>query len=228
LTAAVDRGYVRKNVAKQVTLPRPVRKDIHPLAPEAVTRFLGALRGDRLFALYVVAIDSGAREGELLALEWSDWDPETRELNIRRTLVEHKGTRFTRHPKSKASRRKILLSGASAAALEAHRQTCDGRLIFPNPEGSLYASSGFIRYTFRPARSRAGFPDLRFHDLRHTCATLLLMNGVDAKTVAERLGHANVQTTMRTYAHVLPAMRQKAAAVLGAYLNDCTDAGGSK
>jgi integrase len=137
-------------------------------------------------------------------------------------------SRLRKAAQPKASRRKILLTGASAAALEAHRPTCDGRLIFPNPEGSLYPSSGFIKYTFQPARDRAGFPGLRFHDLRHTCATLLLMNGVDAKTVAERLGHANVQTTMRTYAHVLPEMRQKAAAVLEAHLNGSTADGGSK
>src|SRR5207248_158608 len=89
--SSLKMGYVRKNVAGDVPLPKPGRKDIRPLSPAEVTRFLDAVQGDRLFALYVVALDSGARQGELLALEWSDWDPASRELSITKTLVDKDG-----------------------------------------------------------------------------------------------------------------------------------------
>jgi integrase len=230
LKVAQQMGYVRKNVAKDVPLPRPVRREIHPLTTEEVRSLLEPSEGTRYHALYVVALDSGAREGELLALSWEDWNPVTRELTIAKSLTQTKECKLVvKEPKTKASRRKIVLSEESAQALEAHRdrQRAKGlqtKVVFAAANGGYTFRHNLIKYAFRPALKKAGLPvSVRFHDLRHTCATFLLASGqVDPKTVAERLGHSSTQRLFDTYAHVLPSMRPKAAQVMGSLL------GGSK
>lgn len=121
LEAAIALGYVRTNVARKVPLPRPQRKEIHPLTPEEVRRFLDYVRRHRLYALFAVALDSGARAGELLALTWEDWNPATAELTITKTLQLLRGKLKVKEPKTRASRRKIVLSPAGAEAMEWQR-----------------------------------------------------------------------------------------------------------
>jgi integrase len=133
-----------------------------------------------------------------------------------------------KEPKTRAGRRKIVLSEEGAAALRAQRawQEChriQSRLVFSSKTGKHAALSRLLD-NWKATIRKAGLPEsLRVHDLRHTCATLLLAAGVDPKTVAERLGHSSTQRLFETYAHVLPSMRQRAAAVLGGLLG-----GGSK
>jgi len=147
-----------------VPLPKPVRADIRPLAPEEVRALLTAAAGTRYHALYVVALDSGARVGELLAWTRDDWHPATRELTITKTLtVNRKGEAKAKEPKTKASRRKVVLSEQAAVALEAHRdrQRADGLktgIVFAAARGGYTFRHYLIRYTFRPALSRARLP----------------------------------------------------------------------
>jgi integrase len=219
LDQAVRLDLARTNVAKKVALPRVVRDEVHPLSPERVREFLAALRGDRLYALYVTALDTGARQGELWALRWEDWNPARRELRIDKALKVCKGGVKVGPPKTKASRRTLLVTEGTAAVLEAHRvrMAAEGHLagpMFCNAQGGFIKRSTFS-LEWRRVRMRVGLPrEFTFHDLRHTCATLLLMGGVDVRTVAAHLGHANPTMVLITYGHVLPAMRQRAAGVM--------------
>jgi integrase len=224
LAMGVRLGYVRKNVARDIPLPKVSREEIRPLTPAEVQLFLETGRRTRWHALYVVALDSGARRGELLTLEWSDWNPATRELSVTKTLVADKqGKLRVKEPKTRASRRKIVLSPEGAAAMEWQRsyQRAEGlvtRIIFANQKGKWMHAAGLLRDSFWPLCELAGL-DIRFHDLRHTTATLLLTAGVDPRTVSERLGHANTKKLFDTYAHVIPSSRQRAASLMGGFLS---------
>jgi integrase len=225
LKHATQIGVVRTNVAAKVPLPKHNPEEMHPLTPEQMTTFLKKNRKDRHYALYVTALDSGARQGELFALDWSDWFPATGELVITKSLKNHGDRLEIKVPKTKASRRRILLSPETAAALEAHRarMAAEGhgsQHIFCDTRGGYLRKTNFHRNNYKPALSRAGLPDsINFHDLRHTCATLLLLAGVNVKLVADRLGHANPNVTLKTYSHVIPGMQQQAASAMSSYLS---------
>jgi integrase len=223
LKHAVKMKFLTHNPALSVPLPRHRRDEIHPLDAAQVKTFLAAAEGDRLFALYVVALDSGAREGELFALTWDDWFPGTRELVIIKSLEEKKGHLRVKDTKTPYSRRRIQLGLQAAEVLRQHREAMQaeghgGQVIFCTVDGGHLRRPNLARRSFKPILERAGLPEIRFHDLRHTCATLLLQAGVDIKTIAHRLGHGSPDQLLKTYAHVLPAMQSRAAAVMDGYL----------
>lgn len=168
--------------------------------------------------------------GELLGLQWADIDLDAGKLTVRRALQQQNeaGLVFVT-PKSTRSRRTILLSQRGIEALRAHRdrqafrrkqvgsEWRDFDLVFSGPVGGPTDPS-WSRQTFYVALDAAGIPRVRFHDLRHTAATLLLLQGVHPKVVSDMLGHSTVGLTLDTYAHLLPAMHQQAAAALDAIL----------
>ena len=205
LKQALRWGYVTRNVSEAVDPPKVPKKEFTPLSPEQARAFLQAARGDRLEALYVLAVHTGMRQGELLALKWDDVDLEAGVLRVR-------GTKTAR------SRRTATLS---EAALESLRNHLTRQLEEIDWAGSLWRENGLVfatqigtplnrhnlaRRSFKPLLEAAGVPRIRFHDLRHTCATILLSRGVHAKFVQELLGHATIPITLDTYSHVLPGM----------------------
>jgi integrase len=225
LKLAVRREYIRRNPADDFPLPKFKKGDIRTLEPEQVRAFLGANQDDRLYALYVTALDTGARQGELFALEWENWTSESRELYICRSVEDHKGILREKESKTKACRRKVVVSPKTATVLAQHRERMAGEkefhqssLIFPNVDGQWLRCSNFHRDCFKPALKRAGLPDIRFHDLRHTCATLLLLAGDSVNSIADRLGHSSPEMIWRTYGHVLPRMRRESAALMEQFL----------
>ncbi len=197
------------------------------MSQEQARILLAAARGDRLEALYVLAVSAGLRQGELLGLRWRDVDMERGTLSVRRQLTRSKedGLRFT-EPKSKKSRRSIRLAGRATEALRRHRSAQnkerlrlgtlwkDQDLVFANRTGAPLDVGNLTNYSFRPLLERAELPRIRFHDLRHTCATLLLSRNVNPKIVQEMLGHANISETMDTYSHVLPSMQETAVSAM--------------
>jgi integrase len=205
LKQALRWGLVPRNVAEAVDPPKVPRKDVTPLSPEQARVFLEAARGDRLEALYVLAVHPGMRQGELLALRWEDVD-------LERGVVRVRGTKTAR------SRRTVKLSQGASEALSSHltRQLSEidragyawreNGLVFATPIGTPLNRHNLTQRSFRPLLMRAGLPRIRFHDLRHTCATLLLSRGQQAKFVQEMLGHATIAITLDTYSHVLPGM----------------------
>jgi integrase len=222
LKAAVADGLIPRNAAAGLKLPRITREEIAPLTEEESRRLLETVRGARLEALYVLALSTGMRLGELLALKWEDVDLEGGRLRVRRTLT-HAGKAFVLgEPKTKNSRRTIRLTKGANSALKAHlsRQFEEmermgshyqpGGLIFATEGGTIVNPSNLRNRSFKPLLKRAGLPPIRFHDLRHTCATLLLSKSVNPKVVSEMLGHASISITLDIYSHLLPDMQEKA------------------
>jgi integrase len=207
-------------------LPRITREEIDPLDAEGARRLLEAARGDRLEALYVLALNTAMRQGELLALKWDYVDLERGVLRVRRTLTRSDKGLVLGEPKTKKSRRTIRLTAGAAQALRDHL-TCQleemervrflyepGGLIFATEVGTIINPSNLRNRSFKRLLKRAGLRPLRFHDLRHTCATLLLSKDVNIKVVSEMLGHASVSITLDIYSHLLPDMQEKAAKAL--------------
>jgi integrase len=216
LRHAVAVGLIPANPALKVPLPKSPKTEMHALDAEQAARFLKAAETDRLYALYVLALDSGMRQGELFALQWADFDFAAGSVQVQRSLEEVRGHLRLKEVKTAQARRRIHLSRFAQDALHEHRKRMlaeghAGGPVFCDTEGGWLRKSNLVRYWFHPALARAGLPRIRFHDLRHTCATLLLLADVNVKVVSERLGHSTIQMTLDTYSHVLPTMQQKAA-----------------
>ena len=226
LKQAVQDGLIPRNATEAVKAPQVRREEMRPLSAEQVKVLLEVARGDRLEALYVLAIHTGLRQGELLGLKWEDVDLESGTLRVRRTLVTAKGGPVLTAPKTKGSRRSVKLTQGAVEALRSHLKH---QLQEIDRAGSLWRENGLMfasesgepldrRYLtscrYKALLKRAELPMIRFHDLRHTCATLLLSKNVNPKIVSEMLGHASIAITLDTYSHVLPNMRDQAAAAM--------------
>lgn len=229
LDQAVRWNLIGRNPADLVDAPRRENREIHPLTEEQSGRLLRAAIDDRLYALYALALATGMRLGELLGLTWADVNWEGGALHVRQQATRTKGRGLALvAPKTARSRRTIVVPAAVLVTLRAYRdrqslerqasgdQWEDHDLVFPNVRGKLLERPNLQRRSFKPLLERAGLPDIRFHDLRHTHATLLLTKGVNPKVVQERLGHATVSITLDVYSHVIPSMQQDAADKLGA------------
>jgi integrase len=245
LNQAVNDEILPSNPAKKVPKPKTAKHEITPLDLSQVANFLKAARSDRLFAFYLTALDSGARPGELFALLWPDVDLEGRYITISKSLEEISGALRVKEPKTAKSRRRIDLSAGTVAALAEHRKVmlAEGHIagpVFCDTRGGYLRISNLRRNSFLPILNRANdkareeaektseatgqpvmpalLPTIRLYDLRHTCATLLLLANVPAKVVSERLGHSTIALTMDTYSHVLPTMQRRAADLMGQIL----------
>jgi integrase len=224
-------GLVPRNVADLVDAPRMAKTQMHVWTPEQASSFLStvAASGDRQEALYVLALTTGMRQGELLALQWSDvlLDGNQPSVTVRRSLeMQEHGKRQMGKPKTEAGRRRIDLSTPAVNALRTHKKRQneerlamgvawdDQGLVFCNTIGRHLEPNNIKRGSFGPLKKAAGVPDIRFHDLRHTAASVLLLEGIPAKVVSEMLGHASIGITLNTYSHVLPTMQRSAAAAM--------------
>src|SRR5215210_3015302 len=222
LSQAVRWDLILRNPADNVKAPTPSTKEIHPLSADEARQLLEAARDDRLEALYVLALHTGMRRGELLGLKWDDVDLDNETIRVRRTLTR-KGTGYVLgEPKTRKSRRTIRLTKRAVEALRSHRtrrleeklratEYDDSGLVFAGEGGNLINPSNLRQRSFVPLLMRAGLPQITFHDLRHTCASLLFQKNVHPKFVQERLGHASGSITLDTYSHMLPGMGSEAA-----------------
>jgi len=162
-------------------------------------------------------VTTGLRQGELFGLQWADVNLQTGMLAVRRTLIEVGGKLSFGPPKSKSGTRAIRLPAVAVEALTTHRAEMmrDGfagaSVVFCDTKGGPLRRSNFLRKYFKPLLERAGVPDVRFHDLRHTSATLMLADNIHPKIVQQRLGHSQIALTLDTYSHVLPSMDEAAA-----------------
>ena len=225
LKQAVNDGLLPRNAAASVKPPQPHSEELRPLDLEQVRAFLMTVSSDRLQALYVVAVSAGLRQGELLGLRWEDVDLEAGTLQVRRTLSEARSGRIFEAPKN-GKGRSIRLTRMAREALRSHRKRQlaeklrvgplwqENGLVFPSQAGTPLGARNLVR-SYKLRLGRAGLSgDFRFHDLRHTCATLLLRQGVHVKFVQELLGHGDVALTLNVYSHVLPDMGDAAAGAM--------------
>ncbi|MGC8486131.1 MAG: tyrosine-type recombinase/integrase [Candidatus Baltobacteraceae bacterium] len=186
-------------------------------------RFLAAISGDRYEALYLLAAIGGMRQGELFALRWSDIDFRRRVVEISQSLQDVDGHLEVVDPKTKTSARSLDFGPRIATALKSRQKAWKSEghqspYVFTTPTGEFLRKSNFIRREFAAVLERAGLPRIRFHDLRHTAATMMLMAEIHPKVVAERLGHASVRTTLDRYSHVVKGMGQGASEALEAFV----------
>lgn len=231
LEVAYKWELVPRNVATLAVPPRVKHFEVKPLSQEQTTAFLEAVKADRLEALYIIAVALGLRRGEALALRWEDIDLESGTLRVSHTLQNLHGGGWTlAEPKSRNSRRTLGLPKFALAAIRDHRkrqleekilagpQWQDHGFVFTTPAGTPLDGQNFYRRCFKPLLIKAGLPDIRFHDLRHSCASLLLAQGVSPRVIMETLGHSQISLTMNTYSHVMPVLMREAADKMEAIL----------
>ena len=226
LKQAVRWGLAPRNVADDVDAPKVHKEEVHPLTNEQARKLLDTTQGDRLEALYVVAVQSGLRQGELLALKWEDVDFEARTVQVRRTLTRNGGKLAVGPAKTAKGRRTVRLTRDATEALQGHltRQLVEidkagetwqeNGLVFCTVKGTLINPTNLRKRSLAPLLQRAGLPTITFHQLRHTAATILLLKNVNPKVVSEMLGHATIAITLDTYSHVLPNMQSSAVAAM--------------
>lgn len=230
LAQAERRGYVPRNVAALVDGPRVAQAEVVPMAQDHVVPFLDGVSDDRLAALYAIALGTGMRLGEILGLRWSDVDLEAGQVCVQHALQRIHGQLVLTEPKSVRSRRTLSLPAISRRALERHRVLqLEERLaagdtwqqtdyVFASTTGGPLDAST-VNHQFHRHLERLGMPSMRFHDLRHTCASLLIGQGVDLRVVMETLGHSQISLTANTYTHLRQAIQQEAAQRLDAVLS---------
>jgi integrase len=215
LQHAVDLRLLSHNPARGIRKPMVPKAEMKVWDPVNISAFLKAAISDRLYAMYVLALSAGLRQGELFALRWSDIDFQAGSVTVQRSLEELAGRVRVKETKTGKGRR-IDLPAFAMTALAEHRATmlAEGNItapVFCTVTGGWLRKGNVYRRSFIPLVNNAKVPRIRFHDMRHSHATLLLSAGENVKVVSERLGHASIKITLDTYAHVLPSM-QKAAA----------------
>lgn len=218
------------NPADAVDLPRQSRREMKALTPEQVRQLLHRAEGGRYGSLFFLAVTTGLRPSEYLALTWEDFDFKRGSLSVRRTLARLPGEGWTfAETKRSSSRRTVKLQTRVLKVLQQHRiaqaqerlqagaEWRDHGLVFTTGTGQPVEERNLVR-SFKSLLRGAGLPDIRLYDLRHTAATLALQAGVPAKVVSEQLGHASSSFTLDVYSHVLPNMQDDAAVRVEALL----------
>jgi integrase len=221
LNKAVKWGLVNYNISDKAEAPKYQKKEMKTWTGEQVKRFLSYMENDRWWTLYVLACGTGMREGEILALRWQNVNLDEGHLKVVQALqaVKGYGLIFV-EPKSKKSRRMVVLPEFVVEALSIHKERQAGLrkspkwtehgLVFTTNVGTPINPRNLIRH-FKKKIGEADLPEIRFHDLRHTTATLLLESNTHPKIVQELLGHSSIILTLDQYSHVIPTLQQEAA-----------------
>lgn len=225
LKYAVKQGYLGRNPVDLTDPPSPRKKTMRTLTQAEVDTLLEAASGNYYYPVIYTAISSGLRQAELLGLRWRDVDLLYMSLSVSQVLYKRKGICEFKEPKTSGSRRRISLTSKLTAFLREYqsqrkvlyeklgkRITLDD-LVFADVNGVPIDPSG-LSHAFKKMAIKAGLEDVRFHDLRHTFASLMLLAGAKPKVISEALGHASVAFTMDTYSHIISGMQEDAMALL--------------
>ena len=219
LKLAVEQKLIARNPAEGCALPKAERKEMQTLPVEQLTSFLREAKDSGVFALYYIDLTTGLRRGELLGLKWSDIDLEKGDLRVQRQIGRIDGKIIEMPLKTKNAYRTLPLSADAINVLKMQKcKVGNSEWVFPSPSGGPMSPDSVLHMLHRVLK-RAGLPSIRFHDLRHTFATLALQNGVDVKTVSGMLGHFSAGFTLDTYAHVTTSAKREAAKTMGNILS---------
>jgi integrase len=214
LEDAVDRGLISTNPCSPKDKPKHVYREFRSLTKEEAQRLLAVAKETEFHLLLYLALATGMRQGELFALRWDSVNTDAGFLSVIGTLSKDgAGQLCIRPPKGKGKSRRIDLSSSVVEMLQEHKR-CQCPItswVFPNVNGSPMQKDNFMHRVFRPLIKQAGLGNLRFHDLRHTSATLGLAAGENIKIVQERLGHASAKMTLDVYAKAVPTLQREAA-----------------
>jgi len=222
LNCAIRQGVLIRNPAQFVDPPRARKPKMNTLTPEEVARLFSMAKDMPYYPIIYTAVKTGLRQAELLGLRWRDLDLDLASLSVTQVLYKRKGICQFKEPKSRHSRRRLDLTPSLALFLRKYRTgrqaerlllgkpLSEDDLVFGNINGNPM-DPGTLTHNFARIARRAGLAGTRFHDLRHTFASLMLLAGIHPKIVSEALGHSSVAFTLDTYSHVVPSI-QKAAA----------------
>ncbi|HUF39791.1 MAG TPA: site-specific integrase, partial [Anaerolineales bacterium] len=227
LNHALKLGIVPRNAASATTPPRPRPTEMKFLDENEAQQFLLTVASldDPFYPLYYLAIATGMRQGEMIALKWSDVDWSQKTMQVKRQLIKKKGGGFEfATPKTRAGTRTVDLGEGSIRVLQEHRRNQleiasrepawqENDMVFPSQVGTPIDRDNLRRY-FKRSLKAAGLPPIRFHDLRHTAASLMLNNGIPVIVVSKRLGHSRPSMTLDVYGHLIPRQQQEAALLM--------------
>ena len=220
LEQAVKERLITANPAEGCKLPKIEKKEMKVLLPEQIGAYLQEANKRGLLPAYYLELTSGLRRGELLALLWTDLDVENMTISVTKQVNRINGQLKVSQPKTSNSIRTIPIpkQAVDLLILE-HEKHPDNPYMFPSPKtGTMYDPDSF-RHTHEKILAAAGIEHIRFHDLRHTFATLSLQNGVDVKTLSNTLGHYSAGFTLDTYTHATQRMKREAADTIGSVID---------
>ena len=234
LEDAVKKGLVPVNQAKLAASRTQQRKEARFMDQKETKKFLEAAKGERLENALILALHTGLRPGEWLGLPWDAINWKEKKLTVKQSLVEDEGRVWIElTTKTEAGRRTISLSDTASAALKRQRKcqleeqlayggewVNEHGLVFTNTNGGLLYRSSALKRLFNRVNKKAGLEGITPHTLRHTHASILIYQGVDAKTISVRLGHEDVAFTLQTYGHLFPGQDEAAAAEVDAFFDN--------
>ena len=216
---AREQNLITGNPAEGCALPRLEHREMKTLPVEQLQSFLREAKESGVYELYYLELATGLRRGELLGLKWEDIDLEQGDLRVKRQIARINGEVVEAPLKTKNAYRTLPLAEDTVSILLEQKKKVDGNpWVFPSPTGGPISPDSVLHMLHRVLK-RAGLPRVRFHDLRHTFATLALQNGVDVKTVSGMLGHFSAGFTLDTYAHVTTASQRQAAKTMDGILS---------
>lgn len=212
LEKAVTEGLLRSNPAVGCKLPPKKAKEMQVLTPAEIIRFLTQAKEEGYYEIFLLELTTGMRRGEILALKWRDLNLATGELHIARQVIRVKGETMVSQPKTKSSLRTVILAPDMVEILAELKTEVKGEWIFPSPVNEGQPRNPCALYhRFQNILERANCKKVRFHDLRHTFATMAIENGMDIKTLSAMIGHVSAETTLNIYSHITDTMQQQAA-----------------
>jgi integrase len=222
---AVRQGYLGRNPCELVDPPKPRPKPMRTLTPEELKTLLETASGNQFYPVIYTAVSTGLRQAELLGLRWRDIDLGLQSISVCQVLYKRRGICEFKEPKTSHSKRRVSMTAKLVDYLSEYKGEREslslhlGRL--PKPDDLIFANvegkpidPGVLTHNFARIAKRVGLEGVRFHDLRHTFASLMLLRGAKPKVISEALGHSSVAFTMDVYSHILPGMQSDAMALL--------------
>ena len=216
---AIDQKLIAANPTDGCALPKLEHREMKTLPTEQLASFLHEARESGVFEMYYIELATGLRRGELLGLKWEDIDLERGTIQVRRQIARINGEVVEAPLKTKNSYRSVSIGHDAVEILKEQRRKTNSEYVFPSPTGGPISPDSVLHMLHRVLK-RAGLPRIRFHDMRHTFATVALQNGVDIKTVSGVLGHYSAGFTLDTYAHVTTQAQRQAADTMANILSD--------
>lgn len=213
LTFAKEQKLIISNPTDGCSLPKLEHREMKTLTAEQLQSFLREAKESGVYEMYYIELATGLRRGELLGLKWEDVDLAAGTIHVRRQVARINGEITEAPLKTKNSYRSVSIGEDAVEILMYQKEKTDSEYVFPSPTGGPISPDSVLHMLHRVLK-RAGLPKVRFHDLRHTFATLALQNGVDVKTVSGMLGHFSAGFTLDTYAHVTTQAQRQAANIM--------------
>ena len=215
---AVAQKIILTNPTNACELPKVEHQEMQTIPAEQLQAFLQEAKATGVYEMYYIELATGLRRGELLGLKWTDIDWKNGVIKVKRQVARINGEIVEAPLKTKNSYRAVTISQQAIEVLKQQKAKTHDQYVFPSPNGGPISPDS-VNNMLKRVLERAGIPKVRFHDLRHTFATIALQNGVDIKTVSGILGHFSAGFTLDTYAHVTTSAQKEAAQTMGNILS---------